>query len=96
VRGELALDDAYVAGVLLQRILHVLPAAFPTDGARTAIAIANAYPLALAALEDSQSARDLDGTGHEPDVMRCAQVDILGSAPRVTASSPGRVIVTLG
>ena len=96
VRGELALDDAYVAGVLLQRILHALPAAFPTDGARTAIAIANAYPLALAALEDSQSARDLDGTGHEPDVMRCAQVDILGSAPRVTASSPGRVIVTLG
>jgi len=96
VRGELALDDAYVAGVLMQRILHVLPDAFATDGARTAIAIANAYPLALAALEDSQSARDLDGTGHEPDVMRCAQVDTLTSAPRVTDAAPGRVVVTLG
>ena len=96
MRGELALDDAYVAGVLMQRILHVLPDAFATDGARTAIAIANAYPLALAALEDSQSARDLDGTGHEPDVMRCAQVDTLTSAPRVTDSAPGRVVVTLG
>jgi phosphosulfolactate phosphohydrolase-like enzyme len=84
-----------VAGVLMQRILHALPEAFPTDGARTAIAIANAYPLALAALEDSQSARDLDGTGLEPDVMRCAQVDTLSSAPRVVESAPGRVVVAL-
>ncbi len=95
VRGELALDDAYVAGVLMQRLAGALPDAFVSDGARMARAIARAYPTALAALEDSQSARDLDGTGHEADVARCAAVDILAVAPRVTASTPGRVVVAL-
>lgn len=96
VRGEVALDDAYVAGVLVQRLQAARPDVVATDGARTALAIARAYPDALAALADSQSARDLDGTGHEADVARCAQVDILGSAPRVVEAAPGRVVVGLG
>ncbi len=95
VRGEIALDDAYVAGVLLERLRAARPDAFATDGARTALAIARAYPDALAALEDSQSARDLDGTGMEPDVARCARVDVLATAPRVVESAPGRVVVAL-
>ena len=95
VRGEVALDDAYVAGVLVQRMQSALPDAFATDAARTALAIARAYPDALTALQDSQSARDLDGTGHEADIARCAQLDTLTTAPRVTASAPGRVVVTL-
>ena len=96
VRGEIALDDAYVAGVLRERLRAARPDAFATDGARTALAITRAYPDALAALEDSQSARDLDGTGMEPDVARCARVDVLASAPRVVESAPGRVVVALG
>ena len=95
VRGEVALDDAYVAGVLIQRLAQALTGSFATDGARTALAIARAYPDALAALNDSQSARDLDGTGHEADIARCAQVDLLASAPRVTEAQPGRVVVAL-
>ncbi len=95
VRGEVALDDAYVAGVLLQRLAESLTGSIATDGARTALAIARAYPDALTALNDSQSARDLDGTGHEADIARCAQVDSLASAPRVTEAQPGRVVVAL-
>ena len=95
VRGEVALDDAYVAGILMQRLAESLTGSFSTDGARTALAIARAYPDALTALNDSQSARDLDGTGHEADIARCAQVDSLASAPRVTEAQPGRVVVAL-
>lgn len=95
VRGEVALDDVYVAGVLMQRLAQSLPGSFATDGARTAIALARAYPDALTALNDSQSARDLDGTGHEADIARCAQVDLLASAPRVINAQPGRVVVAL-
>ncbi|MSO47386.1 MAG: 2-phosphosulfolactate phosphatase [Thermoleophilia bacterium] len=95
VRGEVALDDVYVAGVLMQRLAQSLPGSFATDGARTAIALARAYPDALTALNDSQSARDLDGTGHEADIARCAQVDLLASAPRVINVQPGRVVVAL-
>ncbi len=95
VRGDVCLDDAYVAGVLVQRLVAALPDTFCTDGARTADAIARAYPDALQALEDSQSARDLDGTGHEADVARCARVDLLATAPRVVDARPGRVVVAL-
>ena len=95
VRGEVALDDAYVAGVLIERLQAALPGWFATDGARTARAIARAYPDALRALEDSQSARDLDGTGLEPDIARCARLDVLATAPRVVESRPGRVVVAL-
>ena len=63
VRGEVALDDAYVAGRLVDRIAELTGGADLTDGARTARAIARAYADPLAALRDSQSARDLDGTG---------------------------------
>ena len=95
VRGDVCLDDAYVAGVLIQRLAVSLGETFATDGARTADAIARAYTDPLAALEDSQSARDLAGTGHEADVARCARLDTLSTAPRVVDAAPGRVVVAL-
>jgi 2-phosphosulfolactate phosphatase len=93
VRGDVALDDVYVAGVLLARAAERLTEPFATDAARVAMAVARAYPDARAALEDSQSARDLHGTGLEPDIARCAAVDTLTVAPIVLASAPGRVVV---
>ncbi len=93
VRGEVALDDAYVAGRIVERIAAVIAGAHLTDGARAACAIAQAYPDALAALRASQSARDLDGTGHEADVERCAAESVLEVAPRVAAYEPGRATV---
>jgi len=96
VRGEIALDDAYVAGVLIERLCATRPDAFATDAARVARALTRAYTTPRAALEDSQSARDLHGTGLEPDIARCAQLDTLAVAPRVVEARPGRVVVALG
>ena len=93
VRGEIALDDVYVAGRLVERIDELAGPAFLTDGARSARAISRAYADPLAALADSQSARDLDGTGHEPDVARCARESVLDVVPRVGGISAGRAVI---
>ena len=93
VRGDIALDDAYVAGVIVQRLEELIGDLVLLDGARLARALALAYPDADAALADSQSARDLHGTGLEADVGRCARVDVLTVVPRVVDAAPGRVVV---
>ena len=93
VRGEVALDDVYVAGRLVERIEELAGPAFLTDGARTARAIARAYAEPLAALADSQSARDLDGTGHEPDIAWCALESVFDIVPRVSGISAGRAVI---
>jgi 2-phosphosulfolactate phosphatase len=93
VRGEIALDDVYVAGRLVERIDELAGPAFLTDGARSARAISRAYADPLAALADSQSARDLDGTGHEPDVARCALESVFDIVPRVAGISAGRAVI---
>ncbi len=93
VRGEVALDDVYVAGRLVNRIDELAGPAFLTDGARGARAIARAYADPLAALADSQSARDLDGTGHEPDVARCARESVFDVVPRVSGTTAGRAVI---
>lgn len=95
VRGAIALDDVYVAGVLVERIHASVPDVELLDGARIARALLRAYPDATAALRDSQSARDLDGTGLEPDVDRCAREDRFDVVPEVVESSPGRAVVAL-
>ena len=93
VRGEVALDDLYVAGRMVGLLAGQLPGVFLTDAARQSLAVARAYADPLAALADSQSARDLDGTGHEADVARCAAVSTLAVAPRVVEVAPGQAIV---
>jgi 2-phosphosulfolactate phosphatase len=93
VGGEFALDDVYVAGRLVQRAVDGANGAFLTDGARIARAVAQAYAAPLAALLDSQSARELDGTGLESDIARCARESTLDVAPRVVEVAPGRVVV---
>jgi 2-phosphosulfolactate phosphatase len=93
VYGELALDDAYVAGRLVERIAATVGAAHLTDAARAAVAIASAYPDAISALRASQSARHLAGTGHEEDVVRCAAESTLDVAPRVSEHGAGRATV---
>jgi 2-phosphosulfolactate phosphatase len=93
VRGEVALDDVYVAGRLVERIEELAGPAFLTDGARSARAIARAYAEPLAALADSQSARDLDGTGHEPDIAWCALESVFDIVPRVGGISAGRAVI---
>lgn len=93
VRGDVALDDVYVAGRLVGALGARLPGLEASDGARTALAVAAAYRSPLEALADSQSARDLDGTGHEPDVVRCAEVSIHAVVPQVVEAARDRVVL---
>jgi 2-phosphosulfolactate phosphatase len=93
VRGEVALDDVYVAGRLVERIDDLAGPAFLTDAARSARAIARAYAEPLVALADSQSARDLDGTGHEADVAWCALESVFDIVPRVGGIAAGRAVI---
>jgi phosphosulfolactate phosphohydrolase-like enzyme len=76
--------------VLLQAARPALEA---TDAARTAGAVARAYAEPLVALRDSQSARDLDGTGLEADVERCAAESTLPVVARVVELAPGRAVL---
>jgi 2-phosphosulfolactate phosphatase len=91
VRGALALDDVYTAGRFAQLLADAVPGIELTDGARAACAVAAAYADPLAALLASESARDLDGTGHEGDVARCAEVSALDVVPVVERAGDGAV-----
>ena len=77
VLGELALDDAYCAG----RIVEVLGGE-PEDSARAAILLAQSFPNAAEGLGASRSAANLRRHGLEADVERCAQENVLDVVPR--------------
>ena len=93
VRGEPALDDIYVAGRLCALLLAARPDLEATDGARTAGAVARAYLDPSTALRDSQSARDLEGTGLEDDVEWCAAESTVSVVARVVELAPGRAVL---
>ena len=78
VLGELATDDAYVAG----RIVELLDGD-RTDGARAALAIADTFASAQEGLRASQSARNLLDAGLEDDISWCARESVLDVVPRL-------------
>jgi phosphosulfolactate phosphohydrolase-like enzyme len=77
VLGELALDDAYCAG----RIVEAL-GGDPEDSARAAILLARSFPTAVEGLGASRSAANLRRHGLEADVERCARENVLDVGPR--------------
>jgi len=77
VLGELALDDAYCAG----RIVDALGGDH-TDSAAAATRLAASFPTSLAGLEASRSARNLRDHGLEADVDWCARENALDVVPR--------------
>jgi 2-phosphosulfolactate phosphatase len=77
VLGELALDDAYCAGRIAERL-----GGEPQDSARAAILLARNFPNALAGLGAGRSAANLARHGLEADVERCARENDLAVVPR--------------
>jgi 2-phosphosulfolactate phosphatase len=73
-KGAFALDDAYCAGRILERL-----GGEPTDAAVAAQLVARAYPDPLAGLH----ARTYGPPGLEEDIAFCAREDVLGVVPRV-------------
>jgi phosphosulfolactate phosphohydrolase-like enzyme len=77
VLGELALDDAYCAGRIVESL-----GGEPADSARAAILLAQSFPNAVEGLRDGRSAANLRRHGLEADVERCARENALEVVPR--------------
>jgi 2-phosphosulfolactate phosphatase len=73
-RGAFALDDAYCAG----RIVQKLQGTTRSDSAIAAADVASAYPTALEGLQ----ARTYGPPGLEADIEWCARESVVGTVPR--------------
>jgi len=81
VKGEFALDDAYVAG----RVVELLGGE-STDAAAAAVRLTSSFASAEAGLRASQSARNLVDAGLEEDIAWCARESVLEVVPRVVGA----------
>ena len=77
-RGELCLDDAYVAGRIAQEL-----DGDHTDSAAAAIRLAQSFASADDGLRVSQSARNIVAAGLEEDIAYCARESIHPIVPRL-------------
>lgn len=89
-RGELCLDDAYVAG----RIAQELDGDY-TDSATAAIRLAQSFASADEGLRVSQSARNIVAAGLEEDIAFCARESVLSVVPRLKGTLGAGVEVAL-
>ena len=81
VKGEFALDDAYVAG----RIVELL-GGDGTDAAEAAVRLKASFASPEEGLRASQSARNLVNAGLEEDIAWCARESVLDVVPRVVGA----------
>ena len=78
VEGELALDDAYAAGRLVEAL-----GSDGTDAAAAAARIARSFDSAYGGLAASRSARNLFDVALDDDVAWCARESVLDVVPRL-------------
>ncbi len=90
VKGEFAMDDAYVAG----RIVELL-AGETTDAGAAALRLARSFASAEEGLRASQSARNLVNAGLEDDIAWCARESVLDVVPRFAGLRGDAAEVTL-
>jgi 2-phosphosulfolactate phosphatase len=89
VKGEFALDDAYVAGRIVQ-----LLGGEPTDAAEAAVRLVRSFASGEEALHASRSARNLVDAGLERDIAWCARESVVDVVPRVSAIRGAAVEIT--
>jgi 2-phosphosulfolactate phosphatase len=82
--GSPALEDAYVAGRIIERLDGEL-----SDSARIARSVARTYPEPREALAASADAAQLVRTGQQHDIDWCARESTLDIVPVVRARGPG-------
>ena len=85
-QGAFAVDDAYCAGRIVERL-----GGAPTDAAVACAVLARAFPRSL----DGLNARTYGPPGLEEDLAWCSQDDLLGVVPRFTRMVDGAAEVTL-
>jgi 2-phosphosulfolactate phosphatase len=90
VKGEFAMDDAYVAGRLVTSL-----GGDSTDAADAAVRLASSFASAEQGLATSQSARNLVNAGLEEDIGWCARESVLDVVPRLVRTRGNAVEVAL-
>ena len=90
VQGELAMDDAYVAG----RMAAALGGG-PTDSSAAAMRLAGSFATNEEGLGASQSARNLHASGLADDIDWCARESVLDVVPRFSRMVGTAAEVTL-
>lgn len=81
VKGEFAMDDAYVAGRLVEEL-----GSDRTDAAVAAVRLRATFASAEEGLRASQSARNLLAARLEDDIAWCARESVLEVVPRVAGA----------
>ena len=89
VKGEFAMDDAYVAGRIVQAL-----GGEGTDAAEGAVRLAGSFRSPEEGLRASQSARNLLNAGLEDDIAWCARESVLEVVPRLRELRVG--VATIG
>lgn len=87
--GGMAIEDVYLAGLIVERL-----GGEPTDAALIAARVAAGYADHGEALNAGANSRVLRETDQEADIEYCARESILDVVPRVTGSLPGVAIVS--
>jgi 2-phosphosulfolactate phosphatase len=90
VQGELAMDDAFVAG----RMAAALGGG-PTDSSAAAMRLAGSFATNEEGLGASQSARNLHASGLDADIVWCARESVLDVVPRFSRMVGTAAEVTL-
>lgn len=90
VQGELAMDDAYVAGRMAAAL-----GGEPADSAAAAMRLAGSFATNEEGLGASQSARNLLGSGLDDDIAWCARESVLDVVPRFSRMVGTAAEVTL-
>ena len=89
--GGMAVEDVYVAGLIVERL-----GGKRTDAAIMAELVTASYPDPRSGLTAGANAQKLVDTDQEGDIDYCARVSILDTVPRVTGTMPGVAFVTAG
>jgi 2-phosphosulfolactate phosphatase len=84
VQGAFALDDAYCAGRLVEKL-----GGEPSDAALAAVRLASSFPAGEEGLRASRSARNLVAAGLEADIAWCARESVLPVVPRLVGMQAG-------
>ncbi len=87
--GRFALEDAYAAGRIVERLRGPR-----SDAARAAERLANSYADSVAPLEESTSAAALRATGQTRDIAFCARESVTSIVPRAIAGPDGVAVVS--
>jgi len=92
VKGQPCIDDAYVAGRIVEGL-----ACDMTDAAEMAVRLVRSFPAAEDAFRRSRSGQNLINHGPEleSDIPWCARADVLDVAPRFVAMHGDAAVVSL-